>query len=68
MISNATNQEQVNQGERLPAEEHQEAAEALGISRRVADGLWAYARAWLLAEMRHEPGQTKLPETSETGV
>ncbi len=47
---------------------HQDAAEALGISRRVADGLWAYARAWLLAEMRHEPGQTKLPETSETGV
>ena len=40
---------------------HQEAAGVLGISRRVADGLWAYARAWLLAEMRHEPGQTKLP-------
>ena len=40
---------------------HQEAAEVLGISRRVADGLWAYARAWLLADMRHEPGKTHLP-------
>ena len=39
---------------------HQEAADILGISRRVADGLWAYARAWLLAEMRREPGETKL--------
>jgi len=26
---------------------HQEAAEIMGISRREADGLWAYARAWL---------------------
>jgi RNA polymerase sigma factor (TIGR02999 family) len=26
---------------------HQQAAEALGISRRAADGLWALARAWL---------------------
>ncbi len=41
---------------------HQEAAEVLGISRRVADGLWAYARAWLLAEMRHKPGKTHLPD------
>ena len=41
---------------------HQEAALVLGISRRTADGLWAYARAWLRAEMRHEPGETKLPE------
>lgn len=28
-----------------------EAAESLGISHRKADKLWAYARAWLLAEM-----------------
>jgi RNA polymerase sigma factor (TIGR02999 family) len=28
-----------------------EAAESLGISSRKADQLWAYARAWLLAEM-----------------
>jgi DNA-directed RNA polymerase specialized sigma24 family protein len=40
---------------------HQEAAGLLGLSRRTADGLWAYARAWLRAEMRHEPGETKLP-------
>jgi len=26
---------------------HQEAADALGIGRRAADGLWALARAWL---------------------
>jgi RNA polymerase sigma factor (TIGR02999 family) len=45
---------------------HQEAAEVLGISRRVADGLWAYARAWLLAEIRHEPGKTNLPGPAET--
>jgi RNA polymerase sigma factor (TIGR02999 family) len=26
---------------------HTEAAESLGVTRRVADGHWAYARAWL---------------------
>jgi RNA polymerase sigma factor (TIGR02999 family) len=46
---------------------HQEAAGVLGLSRRAADGLWAYARAWLLSEMRHEPGKTKLQETDGTG-
>ena len=39
---------------------HQEAAELLGISRRHADGLWAYARAWLLADLRRKPGETKM--------
>ncbi len=39
---------------------HQEAAGVLGISRRTADGLWAYARAWLLADLRHKPGETKV--------
>jgi len=29
----------------------QEAAEALGVSSRKANQIWAYARAWLLAEM-----------------
>ena len=33
---------------------HQEAAELMGISRRAADGLWAYARTWLFAEMRQD--------------
>lgn len=33
---------------------HQEAAEIMGISRRVADGLWAYARSWLFEAMRRE--------------
>ncbi len=45
---------------------HQDAAEVLGVSRRVADGHWAYARAWLRADMRHEPGQTSLPESGGT--
>ena len=31
---------------------HQEAAEIMGITRRAADGLWAYARTWLFNEMR----------------
>jgi RNA polymerase sigma factor (TIGR02999 family) len=43
-----------------------EAAGILGISRRAADGLWSYARAWLLAEMRREPGQTKLPPEAKS--
>ena len=30
---------------------HQEAAEALGISRGAADRLWALARAWLFREL-----------------
>jgi RNA polymerase sigma factor (TIGR02999 family) len=47
---------------------HQEAAEVMGISRRVADGLWAYARAWLLAEMGREPGATKLPSAEGGGT
>jgi RNA polymerase sigma factor (TIGR02999 family) len=47
---------------------HQEAAEVIGISRCAADGLWAYARAWLLAEMGHEPGATKLPSTEAPGT
>ena len=32
---------------------HQEAAQALGISRRVADRLWRVARAWISREMPH---------------
>jgi RNA polymerase sigma factor (TIGR02999 family) len=30
---------------------HQEAAAALGLSRRTADGLWALARAWLIQDL-----------------
>jgi RNA polymerase sigma factor (TIGR02999 family) len=33
---------------------HQQAAEALGISRRVADRIWALARAWLYQQLRGE--------------
>jgi RNA polymerase sigma factor (TIGR02999 family) len=31
-----------------------EAAEVMGVSPRTADARWAYARAWLLAELRGE--------------
>jgi RNA polymerase sigma factor (TIGR02999 family) len=34
-----------------------QAAEALGISPRSADFLWAYAKAWLFKELRDEPEQ-----------
>ena len=33
---------------------HQEAAESIGVSRRVADGLWRVARAWLTREMSRQ--------------
>lgn len=33
------------------------AAEALGIAPRTADADWAYARAWLLAELSEESGR-----------
>jgi len=33
---------------------HQEAAEVMGLSRRAADGLWAYARTWLFEAMQGE--------------
>jgi RNA polymerase sigma factor (TIGR02999 family) len=32
---------------------HQEAAEVLGISRRVADRIWAVAKAWLYRRLHH---------------
>lgn len=38
--------------------EHQEAAEALGISKRVADRLWLVAKAWLFKRMRDNSSQT----------
>jgi RNA polymerase sigma factor (TIGR02999 family) len=34
-----------------------EAAGALGVSPRTADSYWAYARAWLLAELRGASGE-----------
>lgn len=33
---------------------HQEAAAALGVSRRAADRLWALSRAWLFRKLSHE--------------
>ena len=35
---------------------HQEAAQTMGIGRREADGLWAYARAWLFAVLQKDSG------------
>lgn len=40
---------------------HQEAAQIMGLSRREADGLWAYARAWLFEAMRKEIGANRDP-------
>jgi RNA polymerase sigma factor (TIGR02999 family) len=40
---------------------HQEAAQLMGLSRREADGLWAYARAWLFEAMRKELGANRDP-------
>ena len=39
-----------------------QAAEALGISPRTADFLWAYAKAWLFKEMRGEPQSPDSPD------
>jgi RNA polymerase sigma factor (TIGR02999 family) len=40
---------------------HQEAAQIIGISRREADELWAYARAWLFDALRKEFGANDQP-------
>jgi hypothetical protein len=32
-----------------------EVAAALGVSPRKVDHIWAYARAWLLENLGHEP-------------
>ena len=33
---------------------HQQAAKALGISRRAADGVWALAKAWLYRQIAQQ--------------
>ena len=40
---------------------HQEVAQLMGLTRREADGLWAYARAWLFEAMRKELGANRDP-------
>lgn len=42
---------------------HQQAAQIMGITRREADGLWAYARAWLFEAMRKELGANDEPKS-----
>jgi RNA polymerase sigma factor (TIGR02999 family) len=42
---------------------HQEAARIMGISRREADGLWAYARAWLFEVIRKDFGANDAPKS-----
>jgi len=44
---------------------HQEAAEVMGITRGRADGLWAYARAWLYEEINEQLGADGGPISSE---
>lgn len=41
---------------------HQEAAQALGISRATADRYWAYAKAWLFAALEDQDSVEKNPE------
>lgn len=42
---------------------HQEAARTMNISRRQADGLWAYARAWLFDALQKEFGANGEPRS-----
>ncbi len=42
---------------------HQQAGQIMGITRREADGLWAYARAWLFEAMRKELGANDEPKS-----
>jgi RNA polymerase sigma factor (TIGR02999 family) len=39
---------------------HQEAAEIMGIGRRQADGLWAYARTWLFEAMQEGEAKSEV--------
>jgi RNA polymerase sigma factor (TIGR02999 family) len=42
---------------------HQEAARLMGITRRQADGLWAYARAWLYEAVQTNLGAMQAPKS-----
>jgi RNA polymerase sigma factor (TIGR02999 family) len=42
---------------------HQEAAQIMGLTRREADGLWAYARAWLYEAVQKDLGASKTPRS-----
>jgi len=42
---------------------HQEAARMMGVTRREADGLWAYARAWLFEAVQKDLGANEPPES-----
>lgn len=42
---------------------HQESARMMGISRRKADGLWAYARAWLYDRVQKNRGAIHAPKS-----
>jgi RNA polymerase sigma factor (TIGR02999 family) len=44
---------------------HQEAAQTMGIGRREADGLWAYARAWLFEALQKDLGANEAPKSPE---
>jgi RNA polymerase sigma factor (TIGR02999 family) len=42
---------------------HQEAAQIMGLTRREADGLWAYARAWLFEAVQKDLGAISAPKS-----
>jgi DNA-directed RNA polymerase specialized sigma24 family protein len=43
---------------------HQDAAQALGISRATADRYWAYAKSWLYCKL-YQPGEDSPPRHGE---
>jgi len=47
---------------------HQETAEIMGISRRTADGLWAYARSWLFEAMQEEKSKPEIRNPKPEGA
>ena len=47
---------------------HQETAEIMGISRRTADGLWAYARSWLFEAMQEENSTPEIRNPKPEGA
>jgi RNA polymerase sigma factor (TIGR02999 family) len=42
---------------------HQQAAEIMGLGRRQADALWAYARTWLFEAMQEEKSEVRSPRS-----
>ena len=46
---------------------HQQAAEVMGLGRRQADGLWAYARTWLFETLREGESKSEVRSPKSEG-